>query len=544
MHRAASVASVLGLTAASLLVAAASPASAVPADCNAGSAPYNVFFDVNNPRDHHDDLAVGSPMEDVGGGPGVGPLANAGTVTLAYGDDAGTFGQLGGRSISMTDLGFGSQVGDRFGASVLVTDLNGDGCGDLLVGAPGRSSGAGVVVVLYGQPQGQFGTTVQVLKQGSNGVSDTAEPGDGFGSSLAVTGDNTPGNPKQLWIGAPGEDIGTAVDAGMAHVFPIADTGPGTTLSTVGITSRRQGTNSLGSTPESGDRFAASLAGSPTTLLIGVPGEDTTTVKDAGMFHAVVKGAATTFTAETTGVPGTSEAGDQLGRTLAVLGSCMPGAEAWAVGVPFEDIGSATNAGNVLLMDRGTATALTLQQGSGALAGAPESGDHFGDALNATGTINRAKPYLAIGDPLEDVGATKDAGLVTTLTTTCSGGPLTAASVTDWTQNSSGVPGAVETGNQFGASLGAAVVLEGLPATGTLHYRLVVAVPNADEVTPDGNLINSGMVMSLPASANGFTATGSSFFGQNSQQGTEFDMPGIGQTDDAFGLALSGSSTR
>ncbi|HYN75981.1 MAG TPA: FG-GAP repeat protein [Candidatus Limnocylindria bacterium] len=513
-------AAVLGLVGSVLLTTAATSAAAPVPLCD-------VFFDID--KDKHDDLVVGTPGEDVG------RATDAGTVTVAYGDSTGTFGPFDGRSISEADLGYTSQPGDRFGAVVLTADLNGDKCGDLVIGAPGKSSGAGAVYVVYGKAPGttgsQFGDSVQVLRQGANGVSGKAEAGDGFGSSLAVTGSGANG-PTQLWVGVPGEDIGKTKNAGLVQVFRTATT-VGGVLPTTGITSRQQGSGGFSGGPEAGDAFGSSLAGSATTVLVGAPGEGVGSRKSAGMFYAVVAGVPAGYTENSTGIPGGVEAGDRFGSRLAVWPGCQPGTEAWAIGTPLENVGSVVDAGAVAVLDRGTRTALLLQQGLNGLPGGAEKGDLFGSALVGTGRAGGRTPSLAIGAPGENLSA----GTVTTLSVTCAGTVLSASSVKTWSQNTGVIPDSTQSGDRFGAALGASLVLEGPVAGNVLDYRLVIGAPGEDESTQDGPLINSGIVTVLPAAPGGFTDIGSEAFGQSTAL-----MPGVGETSDGFGSALDSAN--
>src|SRR3954447_19049579 len=83
-----------------------------------------------------------------------------------------------------------AEPGDGFGSAISVGDLNGDGLADLAIGAPGEDIGAiadaGVVHVLYGTAAGLASTGSQYWTQNASGIADTAEPGDGFGGSLAI----------------------------------------------------------------------------------------------------------------------------------------------------------------------------------------------------------------------------------------------------------------------------------------------------------------------------------------------------------------------
>ncbi len=74
----------------------------------AATARCTVFFDANG--DGADDLPVGAPGENVGTS-----AADAGTVTLVYGDPAGRFGGSGSRVLDQEDVGLVSKAGDRSG---------------------------------------------------------------------------------------------------------------------------------------------------------------------------------------------------------------------------------------------------------------------------------------------------------------------------------------------------------------------------------------------------------------------------------------------
>jgi hypothetical protein len=85
---------------------------------------------------------------------------------------------------STTPFAVSQQAGDEFGRSLAVGDFNKDGFYDLLVGAPGKGSGSGVVFLLPGSPMGPDTQHVQFIDQRESGGS--VEPGDRFGDSLVV----------------------------------------------------------------------------------------------------------------------------------------------------------------------------------------------------------------------------------------------------------------------------------------------------------------------------------------------------------------------
>ena len=93
----------------------------------------------------------------------------------------------------------------------------------------------------------------------------TVEAGDQLGAAVSSVRD---GSSVAYLVGAPGEDVGRARDAGMVQTI---GTGKGWTQSSKGVPG----------TAETGDRLGASLAGSPATgatrSLVGIPGEDSST---------------------------------------------------------------------------------------------------------------------------------------------------------------------------------------------------------------------------------------------------------------------------
>src|SRR5262249_43809175 len=136
-------------------------------------------------------------------------------------------------------------------ATAVKGDFNGDGFGDLAIGAPGENNGAGVVHVLKGSAAGLITPGSQIWSQNSNGNADTAEPGDEFGRSLAVGNFNGDGF-ADLAIGVPGENGG----AGAVHVLYGSANG----LTALKSQLWTQASAGVGDNPESGDHFGQTLA--------------------------------------------------------------------------------------------------------------------------------------------------------------------------------------------------------------------------------------------------------------------------------------------
>jgi hypothetical protein len=290
-------------------------------------------------------------------------------------------------------------------------------------------------------------------------------------------------------VGAPGEDAGSAVDAGEVDLFAYDDE-----TSRIGGSQRlRQGSAGIPGVPQSGDRFGASLlmaqiewpqnesipAEQAFGAVIGAPGDVVTGQDNAGTvtLYKVDKPTVFQYSQDSAGVPGAAEAGDLFGASLAVSEPRYFGAalRSVAVGSPGEDVGSVTDAGSVTLfasVSTGLVPRTAFTQNTAQVAGAPEPGDRFGTSVAFR---PGPSPTLAIGVPYEDVGSVRDAGLVQTITVASNAGPTTTDGITvgpAYTENSAGTPGTVAAGNRFGLALaGMAGVREDLWAVSSPYQR-------------------------------------------------------------------------
>jgi hypothetical protein len=243
-------------------------------------------------------------------------------------------------------------AGDQFG-QVLTPALTGsDDQWGVLIGVPmedvGRAVDAGMVVSLSytGDGTALGRRTVRGLTQGSSGVAGKAESYDFFGSAVV---DRTVGSPARqvITVGTPGEDYGTIKDAGAVQ-------------DTEGL-SLAQRIDGLEDRPERIDRFGASLAWArlprpcdtcplpDPVLVVGVPGEDIGTIRDAGAAQF-----GKTLLWQGKGFDGAAETGDLFGEKMASQAN-----SSILISAPSEDLDGLYNAGLVYSIPR-TATVAGL----------------------------------------------------------------------------------------------------------------------------------------------------------------------------------------
>jgi len=376
-------------------------------------------------------------------------------------------------------------------------DFNGDGYTDAAVGDPyatvGGKAGAGRVVVLYGDADGRVGQGARaVLTVADLGA--TPHSGDHFGAAIG-TGQIDADYCADLVIGAPGENLPAAPDAGGIHLVLGSKDGLNAGYPSQHITQA----DAEGSA-EAGDHFGRTIVvgenlGQDTSVVVaGAPGEDVGAVADAGAVHVLnfsdsILVQPRQVTQNTAGIPGAAEAGDQFGASLALGVDMLRDFHSWEllVGAPGESVGSLGAAGSVTLITdiqgyppTGTWKAVGYSQNSPGVGGVAEPGDRFGASL-AVGSRNIYNPAsvrrVAVGVPGEDVGPIGSAGAVNLFT--ASGSGLHGA--TYLTQDSPGVSGAAESGDHFGASV---AVMAGTT------WRLAVGSPNEDV----GSAIDAGLV--------------------------------------------------
>jgi hypothetical protein len=414
-------------------------------------------------------------------------------------------------------------------------DFNGDGIGDLAVGAPGENlvgvADAGAVHVLYGTASGVSGTGSQLWSQDSAGIADFAEAGDGFGATMTAGDFNGDGR-DDLAIGAPREDVAAVVDGGMVHVLYGAVGG----LTATGSQTWTQNSTGIADTAETDDRFGNALAAGKLNtdgsaeLVIGVPDE----TNDTGVVHVITGGAggltatgSQLWSQDSAGVAEFAEAGDNFGASLAIGDFDGTAGQDLAIGAPREDLASVVDGGvvHVLPGSAGGTTATGSQlwsQDTAGISDAIEVGDRVGAAL-AAGKLNTDTfSELVVGVPSETTGPTTDAGVVHVINGANTG--LTATGSQLWSQDSAGIVDFAEASDGFGATL---AVGDFNSAAG---QDLAIGVPDEDLAT----IADAGLVHVLYGSAGGLTATGSQQWSQNTA-----GISDTAEAGDRFGSALA-----
>lgn len=205
---------------------------------------------------------------------------------------------------------------DEFGWSVALGDIDGDGDADLAIGSPGtpvtntaKHEDAGVVYVVKGSATGLTATGITELTQDSTGVPGSPTKNDDFGTALAF-GDTNGDGRDDLAVATGGEQSVTVLNGTTAGV------------STSGIVRWTQESTGIPGGTESGDGWGLSLRfeyfkGSRYAgIAVGAPGENGNSGAVTviyGSASGLTGTGALTVTQDTTGVPGSSESGDEFG---------------------------------------------------------------------------------------------------------------------------------------------------------------------------------------------------------------------------------------
>ena len=349
-------------------------------------------------------------------------------------------------------------------------DFNGDGYGDLAIGAPGESvsgaSTAGAFTVIYGTAGGLKTDNIQLWTQAMLG--NESEAFDRFGFSVTAADFNGDGY-TDLAVGSPGENG----DHGQVNIIYGSAAG----LAGGGAQEFSQDTTGIEGVAETSDQFGSSLTSGDyngdgfADLAVGVDGEDNNSpFIDAMGAVNVIYGSASGLTADgnliihqyLADVEGTPTNAAHFGWTLETGDFDGDDFDDLAVGIPGYDLPGANAAGAVEVFF-GSKSGITLNgeqlwhQDSDSIQGVAENDDWFGAALAAGDFDKNGVDDLAIGAPREDVtvGPTTylQAGAIHILYGFQTAGGLSGAGDQIWYQGIEGIINAPEDDDWFGWAL-------------------------------------------------------------------------------------------
>lgn len=211
-------------------------------------------------------------------------------------------------------------------------------------------------------------------------------------------------------VGSPGETVKGRKRAGRVYLFyPQGD-------GSFGIEPISQEDVSSG-TPETGDRFGASVSVRDKWVAIGAPGESIGSDVRTGVVHPLYWDAEQlsmrfyrAIHQDVRGVPGSNEDGDSFGSEVAIARGLTASGSYDVLISAREKIGSAASAGSVTVANVTAARFRSYHQNTAGVPGTVERGDAFG-TLGILRTSARTDTVL-IGAPGEDVAGCPNCGYV------------------------------------------------------------------------------------------------------------------------------------
>ncbi|MEM9561346.1 MAG: hypothetical protein AAGA93_01930, partial [Actinomycetota bacterium] len=356
------------------------------------------------------DVAVGAQNDGDGG-------TARGAVYVLFLNADGTV--KGEQKISSTQGGLTGPLtnADLFGRDIEgLGDVDGDGIGDIAVGAFGDDTGGGSSGAIYVLLLNADGTVKgeQLISEGAGGFTTALDPEDRFGLGIAAIGDVDGNGVRDVAVGAPRDDDG-GTDRGAVYVLFLEADG-----TVVGEQKISDTTGGLAAALDNEDHFGESLT-SPgdvdgdgvVDLAVAVGGDDDGGT-DRGAVYVLFLNSDGTVKGEqkisqsTGGGPGLDD-GDAFGSDVTGIGDLDgDGVEDLAVGAIGDDDGG-TDRGALYLLtlaSDGTVSATEkLSSTAGSLTGPLDDSDEFGSGLAGIGDLDGDGGLnLVVGAHLDDDG--------------------------------------------------------------------------------------------------------------------------------------------
>ena len=164
-------------------------------------------------------------------------------------------------------------------------------------------------------------------------------------------------------MGAPGEDVGVVRDTGMVHALAARATSfrslAYVSQNSPGVRGANEPGDTFGASLQDGV-LSESCYG---VVSIGVPREDIGDVKDAGRITMYTLNAADPFCSATFSRGPDAREGDRVGAALGRVEGVEPYDSTLIIGIPGQDLGSSRDAGAIQTWPRGWGT-FTMSRGS------------------------------------------------------------------------------------------------------------------------------------------------------------------------------------
>ncbi|MFI0237100.1 FG-GAP-like repeat-containing protein [Streptomyces sp. NPDC016845] len=420
-------------------------------------------------------------------------------------------------------------------------NLTGDATPDIVTGVPKGSSG-GQVVVVPGTIDGPTATGRKAISQAGD-VLGAAETGDEFGTATATADLNADGY-TDLIVGQPGEDdsaghkdrgavtalYGPELTKGFALDLPASYTPTGARIGAAVAAADFDADGKADvftASTGAGGTWAARYADGRiahaklTTATANLAWADATSgdfnldgyadvalnYRDAGSVGRVVW-----FKGGTTGLTKVGTLTVKGGRSIATGDVNGDGVDDIVVGQPYTAESGGVSGGQVTFVKGVAGTGLTatgaktISQSTADVPGANESGDAMGWSVAVGDYDNDGYADILTGAPNEDITRTTNRSNTgtTLLLKGSSAGPTGAGSVA-LSQDTTGVPGATETNDNFGTAT-ALVDLSG-------YGRADLVVGAAGEDT------NNGTLLYVPSNSTGLGLTSTKTY-NNASLGT------------------------